>query len=316
MFAFFDKIKKWYNHKCLFKKGALEYVDSYEQFKLLVKDKKSKSSNKVFTNCYMLPQEIKRLIDLKSFYRIKTEEGLVFADDEGGYYHTLFYVDFTENITLPDLDKDILVENIYYEGRKNSKQEEFEEFLYNIGFTFCNTYRSIMDRPSLSPEKYYKKLSVLEKALAMEGKKIAIPKYNQLGEFDEVYRSIIDKFVQKRFTLKERKEQADAGLLYCITDDKDKIYAIAIRSCVSGGAYGSRADCQNNIYAPVLLLYLFKKFYDNIPEDDYAKKEYMRSKGIGGWIEVNNISSWKVNKMVGIEATEKSMNQFVIKSRM
>ncbi|WP_299448908.1 hypothetical protein [uncultured Phascolarctobacterium sp.] len=316
MLYIINRIKIWYKHRKLIKKGILIPIDSYEQYAMLVKDIRKNSMHKIFSNCYMLPSEIKRLIALKSFYKIQTDEGLVFADDEGGYYHTVFFIDFSEKFTLPALEKDILVENVYYEGRKTSSQINFEKFLCNMGFTFCSTYRSIMDRPSLSPEKFYKKLSVMEKALALEGKKIAIPKYSQLREFEKVYRSIIDKYVQKKFTLKERKRQADAGNLYCITDEKDNIYAIAIRSCISGGAYGSRSDCQNNIYAPVLLLYLFKRFYDNAPKNENDRIEYMRSKGIGGWIEVNNISSWKINRMIGIEATEKSMNQFIIKSTM
>ena len=170
--------------------------------------------------------------------------------------------------------------------------------------------------PSLSPDKFFKKLEVLEKTLALEGKKIAIPSYKQLDEFEKVYRSIIDKFVQKKYTRKERKAQADAGYLYCITDESASIYAIAIKACVHGGAYGSRSDCQNNIYAPILVLYLFKYFYDNMPNNPVKEKEYMQSKGIGGWIAVDNIPSWRVYKMVGIKAAAKSMNQFIIRTTM
>ena len=214
------------------------------------------------------------------------------------------------------LEKDILIENVYYEGRKNKKQEIFESFLLDSGCEFLNTYRSIEDRPSLSPDKFFKKLEVLEKTLALEGKKIAIPSYKQLDEFEKVYRSIIDKFVQKKYTRKERKAQADAGYLYCITDESASIYAIAIKACVHGGAYGSRSDCQNNIYAPILVLYLFKDFYDNMPNNPVKEKEYMQSKGIGGWIAVDNIPSWRVYKMVGIKAAAKSMNQFIIRTTM
>lgn len=316
MFNFINRIKQWYKHHKLIKQGVLIRIESYEQYMDLVKKVKSSSKAKVFTNCYMLPAEIKRLITLKSFYQIKTEQGLVLADDEGGYYHTLFFVDLTRKFILPSLDKDILVENVYYEGRKTQVQEAFDKFLLDLGCVFYNTYCSIMDRASLSPEKFFKRLTVLEKTLALEGKKIATPTYEQLDEFEKVYRSIIDKFVQKKYTRKERKAQADAGYLYCITDKSSAIYAIAIRACINGGAYGSRRDCQSNIYAPILLLYLFKNFYDNIPKNPEEQKEYMRSKGIGGWIAVDNTLSWKANKMVGIGATEKSMNQFIIKTTM
>ena len=276
MFSFIHKIKQWYKHQKLIKQSVLIPITSYDQYAALVKEAKDNSKNKVFSNCYMLPAEIKRLIHLKKFYKVKTEQGLAFADDEGDYYYLFLYVNMSVSFTFPSLEKDILIENVYYEGRKNKKQEIFESFLLDSGCEFLNTYRSIEDRPSLSPDKFFKKLEVLEKTLALEGKKIAIPSYKQLDEFEKVYRSIIDKFVQKKYTRKERKAQADAGYLYCITDESASIYAIAIKACVHGGAYGSRSDCQNNIYAPILVLYLFKDFYDNMPNNPVKEKEQQR----------------------------------------
>ena len=315
MFNFINKIKLWYRHRKLIKDGILIPIESYEQYTALVKEAKANSEHKLFFNCYMLPAEIKRLIELKNFYQVKTKDGLVFIADEDVYYHMVFFVDLHKRFSLPYVEKDVLVENIYYEGRKTEAQEKFEEFLLDLGCTFINTYRSIEDKPSLAPDKFFKKLDVLEKTLALEGKKIAVPTYEQLPEFEKVYRSIIDKYVQKKYTRKERRKQADAGLLYCITDDSAAIYAIAIKACVNGGAYGSRSDSQNNIYAPILVLYLFKDFYDNIPNDTEERVKYMRSKGIGGWIAIDNKASWRVYKLVGIKSTSKSMNQFVIKAK-
>lgn len=177
MFSFIHKIKQWYKHQKLIKQSVLIPITSYDQYAALVKEAKDNSKNKVFSNCYMLPAEIKRLIHLKKFYQVKTEQGLAFADDEGDYYYLFLYVNMSVSFTFPSLEKDILIENVYYEGRKNKKQEIFESFLLDSGCEFLNTYRSIEDRPSLSPDKFFKKLEVLEKTLALEGKKIAIPSY-------------------------------------------------------------------------------------------------------------------------------------------
>ena len=48
---------------------------------------------------------------------------------------------------------------------KNKKYEFFESFLLDSVCEFLNTYRSIEDRPSLSPDKFFKKLEVLKKLL-------------------------------------------------------------------------------------------------------------------------------------------------------
>lgn len=87
MFSFIHKIKQWYKHQKLIKQSVLIPITSYDQYAALVKEAKDNSKNKVFSNCYMLPAEIKRLIHLKKFYKVKTEQGLAFADDEGDYYY-------------------------------------------------------------------------------------------------------------------------------------------------------------------------------------------------------------------------------------
>ena len=38
------------------------------------------------------------------------------------------------------------------------------------------------------------------------------------------------------------------------------------------------------IPAGMSLMLSFKEYYEAMPQDDHAQKEYMRSKGIGGWI--------------------------------
>ena len=53
-----------------------------------------------------------------------------------------------------------------------------------------------------------------------------------------------------------------------------------------------------------------------MPNNPVIEKEYMKSKGIGGWIAVDYIPSWRVYKMVGIKAAAKSMNQFIIRTTM
>ena len=314
MFKIIEKIKLWYRHQKLIKQGVLIPIKSYEEYVTLVKKAKSVSEQKLFSNCYMLPAEIKRLISLKNFYLLKTDEGLAFADDEGAYYYLFLYVDMLRPLILPKLEKDILVENVYYEGRKNDMQCKFEEYIQKAGCIYLNTYNAVADRPQLAPDKYWKKLEALQNSLTAEGKKITQPTEHQLKEFEEIYRSTIDKFVQKRYSKKERNKQRKAGLLHCIDDEKGKIYAIHISGLLHGGAIATRKDCQGGIYSPGLMLYVFKGYYEAMPKDPEEQKIFMKPKGIGGWIAVDNKASWRIHKMLGIKAIGKSMNQFVIKA--
>lgn len=311
-FSFFNELKRKWNIRKLLEADILTPVHSFEEYAALVKEAKENCTHRIFTNCYMMPDEIKRLIFIKSFYRVKADNALAFVADEVGYYYMFLYVDNEKEIHLPQLDRQTLVENVYYEGRRTAAQERFEDTIKGAGFTFLNTYQAIVDRPQIKPEKYWRAFRALEKSLAAEAKKIAVPSYKQLRAFEKIYRQEINRFVQKRYTRKERKQQADQKLLHCITDEKGEIYAIHISGFLHGGAIASRSDCHNNIYSTALLFYVQQYFYSNMPEDLEGQKEYMRPKGIGGWIAVDNTPSWRMHKQLGIVANGKAMNQFVL----
>lgn len=313
---FINKLKRWYRHRQLVQQGVLTPIESYEQYTGLVKDIKANSTQKVFTNCYIMPAEVKRLISLGALYKLKTNCGLAFADDEGGYYYLFLYTDMSQPLELPAVEKDILVEDVYYDGRQTGAQIKFEAYVQNSGCIFLSKYNSVTDRPQISPERYWKQLSALEKALAAEGKKICQPEDGQLKQFERIYRKNINKYVQKKYSKKERKKQRDLGYLHCVADDKGELYAIQISGIIHGGAIATRKDCQGSIYSPALMLYIWKGFYEAMPEDEGARKEYMRSRSISGWIAVDNKHSWRMHKALGFKAAGKSMNQFVLKSAM
>lgn len=309
---FLNELKRKRNIWKLIQAGILTPVQSFEEYAALVKEAKSGCTHRLFTNCYMMPDEIKRLISIKSFYRVKADSVLAFVADEVGYYYMFLYVDEEKELHLPQLDRQTLVENVYYEGRRTAAQERFEDAVKGAGFAFLNTYQAVVDRPQIKPEKYWKSFRALEKSLAAEEKKIAVPSYKQLKAFEKIYRQEIDRFVQKRYTKRERKRQADQKLLHCITDKKGEIYAIQISGILHGGAIASRSDCHNNIYSIALMFYLQQYFYSNMPEDPEGQKEYMRPKGVGGWIAVDNTPSWRIHKQLGFVANGKAMNQFVL----
>ena len=266
-FQFIRRYKQKRNVRKLVEQGILTPVASFEQYTSMVKEAKANAEHRLFTNCYMLPDEIKRLIALKRFYSVKTDNGLAFVDDEGGYYYMFLYVDLEKELALPQLDRNTLLETVFYKDRKTTAQENFEALIKTAGYTFLNTYISIADRPQIPPDKYWKRMAAVEKNLTAEGKRIDVPSYKQLRAFEKIYRQEIDQYVQKRYTRRERKRQADQQLLHCVTDNKKEIYAIRVSSILHGGAIASRSDCRDSIYAPALLMYAFKPFYQNLPEN-------------------------------------------------
>ena len=222
-------------------------VRSFEEYAELVKTAREGAKRRLFSNCYMMPDEIKRLIRLGLFYRIAAEDCLAFADDEGDYYYLFLFADLEKPFHLPQLDCNMLVENVYYDKRKTQEQEQFEVVVRESGFHYQNTYLSVMAKPQLAPETFWQRMKAIEKSLAAEHKKIAPVQTSQLRAFKKIYKKEIDVYTRKRYTNREWKEHIKNNLLYCVTDDTGEVYAIWMSGVLHGGAIAARHDCHGNI---------------------------------------------------------------------
>ena len=307
---FFREYQRKKNVQKLILDGALMPVESFERYSALVSEAKKNTEHRLFTNCYMMPDEIKRLTSQKRFYQIQCDNGVVFADDEISHYYMFFYVDLTKKITVPQLDRNILAENVYIEDKMTQQQIAFENLLGTAGFNLVNTWQQIYGIPQLSPEKFWKRYNSAMKFLANDGKHICFPDNRQLKEFEKIYRERIDVYTQRRFTKRERRRQRDEGYLRCVTDDKGRLYAIAI-SEIFGGAIAAKKGFDSNGYAPALLLEEYKGFYENMPVDPQQQREYMRCKTFG-WIATTNTASLRLHKAIGLYTTGKAMHQFIL----
>lgn len=286
-------------------------VESIEQYSALVKEAKKNTEHRLFTNCYMMPDEIKRLISQKRFYQIKSDNGVVFADDEISHYYMFFYVDLTKKITVPQLDRNILAEDVYMEDKITQQQTAFENLLETAGFDLSSTWQQIFQIPQLAPEKFWKRYNSARKFLEKDGKHICVPDNRQLKEFEKIYREQIDVYTQRRYTKRERRRQRDNGCLHCVADEKGRLYAIAISAEIFGGAIASKKEFNFNGYASILQLEMCKSFYENLPENLEQRKEYMRCKTFG-WIATTNTASLRMHRSIGLYTTGKAMHQFVL----
>ena len=276
-----------------------------------VKEAKKDAEHRLFTNCYMMPDEIRRLTELKRFYQVQSDNGVIFVDVEITHYYMFFYADLTKEIAVPQLDRNILAENVYIEDKMTQQQTIFEKLLGTAGFNLVNTWQQIYGTPQLSPEKFWKKYNSAMKFLENDGKHICVPNNRQLKEFEKIYRERIDVYTQRRFTKRERRRQRDNGQLHCVADDKGRLYAIAISAEVFGGAIAAKKEFSSSGYAPALMIETYKGFFDNLPVDPQQQKEYMRCKAFG-WIATTNIVSLRLHKAIGLYTTGKAMHQFVL----
>lgn len=307
---FLTELKKRKEKKNLISTGTLTPIRSFEEYSNLVKEAKHQSNAPMFTNCFMMPDEIKRLISIDAFYQLKTNSGLAFVDDESTYYYAFFYFDPKSDFQVPQLDKNILAENVYRQNKMTPNQASFEEKLLGDNFVDNGIYYQVSTIPQMPPEKYWKRLKAIDKTLQSEGKYIAAPTNKQLRKFEKVYKESIDVYVRKKYSRHERKKQRDQGYLYCLTDASGEIYAISISALVHGGAIASNKKYDANGYAAAMALKALESWYNSIPENEMLKKEYMRCRAFG-WIKSSNTASLRLHKSLGYNLTDKEMHQFV-----
>lgn len=294
----------------LVKKGVIKPVCSYEEYSVIVKTAKKASEFPLFTNCFMMADEINRLIGRRAFYHLKTESGAVFLEDEETYYYAFFYIDPGKSFQIPQLDKSIMTENVYRHDQMSQPQKDFEERLQKMSFVCNALYFQMHSKPQLSPEKYYKQLNAVNRQLELRNMRVAPPINRQLREFEKIYRLAMDPYIQKGYTRKERKRQRDKGFLRCLTDDSMKIYAIQISTEIHGGAIATNPKYDSEGYGVLLFVKSYEAYYRAMPEDEVARKEYMRCKAFG-WIKSTNTASLRLHKLLGYTMTGKEMHQFI-----
>jgi len=295
----------------LIDEGRLCRVQSYEQYCALVKEAKSQAAHKLFTNCYLMKADIQRLMDLKSFYQIKSNNGLVFVGDEHSHYRAFLYIDLEKQFWIPRLDRSVLVETVYWEHRVPERLKSFEMRLEKANFCFYKKYQQIDCIAHLEPEKFWKQYAIIDKFLKNDGKHICIPDDKQLQQFDEIYREEIDIYTQVYFTEDERRKQRDQGYLLCVSDSQGEVYSISVSARVFGGATAVKQAYVSNMYAAAVMFGSSKPFYENMPDDPEQLEEYMRPKAFG-WIATKNTASRRAHDSLGIRNTGKAMNQYIL----
>lgn len=299
----------------LIAQGVLRPVRSFEQYAELANAARQNAQHRLLGNCYMLPDEIKRLIRMGWFYRLDATGCLAFVDDEDDYYSVFLFADLERSFHLPQLDRDMLVENIYYDQRKTHAQERFESAVLADGFRYESTYLSVWEKPQLSPDVFWQRMKAVQRSLAAENKRVVAANEGQVEAFRKIYKDEIAKYTRKRYSDEEWKAYARNRLLSCVADEKGEVYAIRINSALHssfrGGAIAARHDCHGRGYATALLLSEHIEFYRNIPDGTEKQIRYMESKAIGPWISTDNKASWRLFKGIGRTASGKAMTQFV-----
>lgn len=113
----------------------MNLIKDYQEYQEILKGfrKKGVSYEK---NFFLLPKEIRSLIEEARLYYLIENEILYLLVDEGHHYHLYYFWDLSRTPVLPELDKPGLIENIYNENAKQENNNLIREMLLNAGAVF------------------------------------------------------------------------------------------------------------------------------------------------------------------------------------
>ena len=149
----------------------MELIKSYEKYVEIVREFK-KYCNTYVSNLFLLPQEIKSIINDGRLYFVRLEGVLLLLIDEGYYLHLYYYWDLRKDIHFPQTKKNILIEQIYNENGILEQAEVVRSKCLNAGAKYKKKSYQIEateeQRNNLLEKEYVKsKLKLQEQGLTV-----------------------------------------------------------------------------------------------------------------------------------------------------
>lgn len=292
--------------------GVLVPVKSFDEYRFAIQEAKESAAHKLFTNSYMMRAEVERLIRLNLLFRLKIKNGVAFVENQQSYWRAHLHIDLEKKLQIPKLEKSILVEMVYLNGKQTEEQGRFLSFFRREEYShFYETYLQIDSIPKISQKEFVSHYEILMGLLAKENVSICIPDDEQLKQIEEIYHQQIDMYTQTFFTVEERMQQRDQGLITCLADQNGEVRAISFSPKIGGGAIAVKEEYTSNIYAVSLMVDGLKGFYSDDDKNSADKKARPR-RNYPGYVATRNKASRRLHEKFGISYTGKAFDQFVI----
>ena len=171
----------------------MELIKSYERYVEIVREFK-KYCNTYVSNLFLLPQEIKSIINDGRLYFVRLEGVLLLLIDEGYYLHLYYYWDLRKDIHFPQTKKNILIEQIYNENGIIEQAETVRNKCLNAGAKYKKKSYQIEateeQRNNLLEKEYVKSKSELQK----QGLILTHAKTDDLNSIFALWRKYLDVY--------------------------------------------------------------------------------------------------------------------------
>lgn len=290
-----------------FKGKNMKKIATMDEYIQLLKDIKKKYSP-IFTNCYMFKSEISRLITQNRFYYEEIEGGGIFYADELTHYQAYYHVNIDCKIHFNKKEKDIVIKNIYLDGRKPEKIKRIEQKIAQTGFELVDRMGQIEGDPKVILQNIERPFRISERILKQEGFQLTPAKKEMLNEIRDMQLQIneIPYYQFSYYSDEELIDEADQGHLVCILNPNDEICAVRHFFIEGSGIYGWIA-----IKEPYK-----KKYGMAIVFSEYTLRYAMEHDlKVLGWITDTNSVSIQYHHKIGYHWTGRYADEWLLRTK-
>lgn len=277
-------------------------VSDYEEYLRLSAAFRA-SHGKTSGNLYMLPDEMKRYIELGRMYAYTDENGLYLLCDEGKYYQLHMSASGScRNVPFPK-DKPV-VARIIYKDETESAFLAVSAFLEEAGFN----RRDITVEMRLKPAELKPELSAGYEAarrfVERRGFSAFTADYSRKDEIDALRESALDPLHFRYETEEEEQREYNLGRFNCIADSEGRIIATHRYEVFGKRATGHVIAVEEKYRRMGLAPLLVYGFLTALAEEGVVQN-------VNCWVISDNEPSLQMHGRIGFKLTGKKSLQMV-----
>lgn len=263
-----------------------------------------KDNTAIFTNCYLYPKKIEKLISQGRFCYEEINAGVIFLVDEKEYYEAYYVLCSNKEWSLKPKDKDIVINNIYMKDKKSEKLKLLEKQLEKNGFLLKETFGHIKCDAQVISRKLGRFSEVANRLMKENNLSLVAPDYKLVPQIRGILESLdtISNYQIPYFREEEIIEFGKEGRFICIINEKRELCAVKFYR-EEDSLYGTIAikEEYQKAYGIAVILYC------HLPG-------YMKGKDLKpeGWIATVNTESIKYHMNLGYYWTGRYMDEWVL----
>lgn len=280
----------------------MEKLKTFDEYTHLVNQIRLTHKN-IFSNSYWMPEDIQRYIKLDRISYEKVESGIIFFFDEECYYRACLYVDAKRPLTIPSLDKKILIRNVYRAENKEKEMSDIEKYLVDLNFEKVGTTVQLRGDVQEMFEKN-KGLERYVQSMERKGYRCVVAEENLYGKIEElmVNTGVIKDYQRDFFSSEER----EWGTYLYVVNRNGEMCAANAAIIKNGIAYGKGAAVEDKYkllgLAPIMSYFRVKWLTEN------------NIKHIQSWVLIDNEASLRYHTSLGYKVTNRHADEWIRES--